>query len=124
LPALEQQSDAYLEDTYWKLVELKGEPVTVLPSHQEAHFVLMSTEHRVRGSGGCNLIMGSYETAGDRLSFGPLATTRKMCPEIMQQEQAFLAVLDSVTHYRIVGNHLQLIAHGELVAKLEAVVVN
>jgi heat shock protein HslJ len=116
--------NAQLENTYWKLVELKGEPVLVIPNQQEAHFVLMSTEHRVRGSGGCNLIMGSYETAGDRLSIGPLATTRKMCPETMQQEQAFLAVLDSVTHYRIAGNHLQLFAHGELVAKLEAVVVN
>jgi heat shock protein HslJ len=121
LPNLEHQADAQLEDTYWKLVGVKGEPALVLPNHQEAHFVLMSAEHKVRGSGGCNLIMGSYQTTGDRLSFGVLATTRKMCPEIMHQEQTFFEVLDSVTHYRIEGRILQLLAHGELVAKLVAV---
>jgi heat shock protein HslJ len=122
LPNPERQTGAHLEDTYWKLVEMRGEPALVLPNHQEAHFVLVPVEHRIHGSGGCNLIMGSYETAGDQLSFGLLATTRKMCPEIMQQEQTFLEVLDSVTHYRIAGNLLQLFAHEGLVAKLETVV--
>lgn len=121
MPNLEHQADAHLENTYWKLVEVKGDPALVLPYQQEAHFVLMSAERRVRGSGGCNLIMGSYETTGDQLSFGVLATTRKMCPGIMQQEQTFFEVLDSVTHYQIEGNNLQLFTHGELLAKLTAV---
>lgn len=34
---------------------------------------------RVAGSTGCNRFSGSYAQSGDRLSLGPLATTRRAC---------------------------------------------
>lgn len=117
----ELKPDATLENTYWKLVELEGEPTIVLPNLREAHFVLTVEERKVRGSGGCNRLMGSYETSGNRLSFGPLATTRKMCFGIMEQEQAFFEALGSTTHYQIRGDTMQLFAEERLLARFEAV---
>lgn len=50
----------------------------------------------VSGSAGCNQYNGSYTLDGDKLSIGPLTTTKMACPEpIMAQEQAFLAALQS-----------------------------
>ena len=112
-PDAEHRPNAQLENTYWKLVELGGEPVVVLPNHREAHFVLVPAEHTVRGSGGCNQLKGSYDTEGDRLSFGSLATTRKMCAGILtKQEQTFLEALKNATHYRIDGETMGLFAGG------------
>lgn len=118
----ELPSNAQLENTYWKLVELRGEPVVVLPNHREAHLVLVPAEHTVRGSGGCNQLKGSYETEGDRLSFNLLATTRKMCAGILiKQEQTFLEALKNATHYRIDGETMGLFAGGRLLVRFEAV---
>jgi heat shock protein HslJ len=55
---------------------------------------------KVSGASGCNTYLGSYTINGEKLTFGPLATTRMACPEpIMAQEQAFLAALASTAAY-------------------------
>jgi heat shock protein HslJ len=121
-PDPELPSNVQLENTYWKLVELEGEQVMVLPNHREAHLVLVPAEHSVRGSGGCNQLKGSYETKGDRLSFNLLATTRKMCAGIlMKQEQTFRESLKNATHYRIDGEPMGLFAGERLLVRFEAV---
>jgi heat shock protein HslJ len=54
---------------------------------------------RIAGSAGCNNYTATLE-AGDGLSIGPAAATRKMCPEaLMNQEQRFFQALASVTRY-------------------------
>lgn len=57
---------------------------------------------RVAGFGGCNVFNGGAELTADRLWIGPLATTKKLCPEaIMDQERRFLNALGSVRSARI-----------------------
>jgi heat shock protein HslJ len=56
----------------------------------------------LHGSGGCNEYSGSYVLAGERLTIGPLATTRRACAEpIMDQEVRFLAALQASSGYRL-----------------------
>ena len=56
--------------------------------------VAFQSEGRVSGDAGCNRFMGSYEEDRGSLSVGPLATTRKICPEeVMAREARFLAML-------------------------------
>lgn len=63
----------------------------------------------LRGSTGCNSYTSSYELDGNTIAIGPAATTRKMCPdEIMQQEADFLAALSSAATWEIRGGRLQL----------------
>ena len=52
---------------------------------------------KVGGSAGCNAFEGPYTTNGSVAAIGPLATTRRACPEdVMAQETAFLAALQGV----------------------------
>jgi heat shock protein HslJ len=54
---------------------------------------------RVSGKAGCNSYGGSVEINGDRLSFGSLFSTKMACMGggVMQQEQRYLNLLQSVT---------------------------
>lgn len=110
-----------LEDMYWKLTRLEGEPIGRVDGQREPHLVLHSGEQRLAGSGGCNRLMGSYELRDDTLTFGGVATSRMACPDGMEQEQRFLSVLSDVRFWRIDGSHLELLGPArEILARLEA----
>ena len=72
------------------------------------------------GSGGCNSFRGTYTLAAGRLDFGPLAATRRACPEPqMQQETGFFAALEAVDGFRLEGGTLVLLdSAGSAVARL------
>ena len=64
---------------------------------------------RVAGFGGCNVFNGSVQFSADRLRIGPLATTKKLCPPaIMDQENRFLKALESVRSARTQNGLLYL----------------
>ena len=116
-------ADSPLAETYWKLVRLNGEPVTVAAGQREAHLVLRGgPEARVAGSSGCNRVMGGYTLDGDRLRLSNLAGTRMACPDGMAQEQAFLDALGQVERWQVRGSHLELSdAQRRVLARFEAV---
>lgn len=112
-----------LENSYWKLTQLSGEPVSVEEGQSEAHIVLHSEDNRVSGATGCNRVMGSFETTGDKLKLQQLATTMMACDNAsMALEQRFLAMLNEVASYRVLVDHLELYNDGgELLARFELV---
>lgn len=66
---------------------------------------------RVNGHGGCNAFTGAYRIDGDRLTIGPLASTRKACmqpPATMAQEAAYLKALESSARFRREADRLDL----------------
>jgi heat shock protein HslJ len=72
---------------------------------------LLSEDGQMSGSAGCNTYRTSYQVSGDAFGAGPVALTRKMCgqPEgIMDQENAYVAALESVATYRIQGDVLEM----------------
>lgn len=93
--------DTNLAGRYWRLVALRG---TALPANKrgkEAH-LRFDVEGRVSGNAGCNSLMGSYEmSAGNRLRFGPLATTEMYCEGDMDTEDEFLKVLNSADNFSL-----------------------
>jgi heat shock protein HslJ len=67
------------------------------------------SDGRLSGSTGCNRYQGSYRAEGATIAIGPLATTRRGCDgPIMEQEQAYLAILQAATSYRLEGERLTL----------------
>ncbi|MDY0108394.1 MAG: META domain-containing protein [Candidatus Krumholzibacteria bacterium] len=100
---------AQLENMYWKLTRLEGQPVRLREGGREAHLVLHTIGRRLAGTSGCNDLSGVYELAGERLAFGAIATTKMMCPDLQEQEQALLAALTRVAAWRITGQHLELL---------------
>ena len=58
-------------------------------------------ENEVTGSAGCNTYSGPMNPVNDYFTVGPIITTRMACDEaVMQQEQAYLAALESLTGYQ------------------------
>ena len=86
----------------------RGGVVSVLPDVQlTATFDPMGN---VSGNAGCNNYRGPYEIAGNRITFGPIVSTKRAClsDALTQQETAFLAALDASTTYDLVGDRLTL----------------
>ena len=112
--------DVTLTNTYWKLVELNGGAVQ--PGEgKELHMVLRGGD-QVGGYAGCNQFTGSVTVTGDGLSFGPIASTRRMCVEAMQQEDAFLQALENAQRFSISGEDLAIRnAGGEVTMRFVAV---
>lgn len=74
---------------------------------------------RAAGSDGCNRLMGSYTVTGDRLAFGPLASSRMACTQLAGSDAAFAAALARVTKWRLSGQRLELLADGSIVLEFE-----
>jgi putative lipoprotein len=117
-----QASNEPLQNTYWKLVRVGDGPAITAEKQREPHLILHPASKRVSGSGGCNRLSGSYESEGDRLTFGRMAGTLMACPTGMETEKQFLEALGQTSRARIVQRHLELLdAAGNVVADLEAV---
>lgn len=104
---LTKMSDTITEK-YWKLVELRGQPVSGL--EKEPHLILKTEGSRVTGFGGCNNFSGTYtlDEAKLRISFGQMVSTLKACASGMEVEREFNAVLGQVDNYSVNGDHLTL----------------
>jgi uncharacterized lipoprotein YbaY/heat shock protein HslJ len=110
-----------LQNTYWKLVRLRDEPVIVEKNQREPHIVLHAEGRRVAGSGGCNSLLGGYRLDDNRIAFEKLASTMMACVAGMEQERRFLGALGEAASWRVLGSHLELFdADGALLARLEA----
>ena len=99
---------AGVTEKYWKLVELRGQPVPALD--REPHLILEAEGGRVHGFGGCNGFTGAYEIdeATSRIRFDQVASTMMACPSGMEVEQTFHEVLRSVDNYSLAGDRLTL----------------
>lgn len=104
---LTKMTDA-ISEKYWKLVELRGQPVPRLD--REPHIILHAQDGRVTGFGGCNRFTGAYtlDEARSRVRFGRLASTRMACPSGMDVDRAFGEVLEQVDSYSVNGDRLTL----------------
>lgn len=63
----------------------------------------------IAGNAGCNNYNGPYTVDGKDLSFGELATTKKLCEDaVNSQETAYLNALKATTTFTIRGGTLEL----------------
>ena len=112
--------DVTLTNTYWKLVELNGAPVS--PGEDKELHMTLRGEDQVGGYAGCNHFTGSVTVSGEGIAFGPIASTRRMCAVGMQQEDAFLQALESAHRFDISGEDLAIEdASGEVTMRFVAV---
>ncbi|MFD6279991.1 META domain-containing protein [Streptomyces sp. NPDC060209] len=102
--ALTSEPPAPLTGTTWKVTGLvSGSAATSLPAGTEnkAHLTF-GKDGSVEGNLGCNSFHGKATVTGSTLTFGALASTRKMCPgPEMELERALLGVLEGKTTYEI-----------------------
>lgn len=111
---------ATLENTYWKLSEMNGNPAITPEGVREAHFIL-SSEGNIKGFGGCNSLAGSYTTSGEKIKFTVISTKMMCAPEQMEIETFFTKALSSADSYKINGDVLELYERNTSVADFKAV---
>jgi len=109
-----------LENTYWKLVELDGRPVSTAGLAREPHLRLTGSDGKALGFGGCNRFFGAYTTRDDSLSFGPLTSTRMHCEAGSELEAAYLDALARARTFAVDGEHLVLSSEKGPVARFDA----
>jgi putative lipoprotein len=101
-----------LVGTTWMLTEIQGEEAPLGVRGQPATLVLVAEGRTVHGFSGCNRFAGTYEFGADGLRFGPMAGTRRACPDGMELERGVLAALAGVMGHRVDGTTLTLLRAG------------
>lgn len=110
-----------LVGVYWRAVELAGKPTPAQETQQEAHLEFQSGG-RFSGADGCNRVTGSYQLAGDRVTFGQVAATQMACLHSSGTEEPFREALKSAARLTVAGNRLELFdAKGTQLAAFVAV---
>ncbi len=120
MPEAEALPASQLEDRIWQLVTLTQSMGT--NNIQDGAFLsFQSSDHRVKGSTGCNRLMGSYQLTGSELSLAEIASTKIFCPNGgIVQEAMFIEALTDTTGWKIDANHLYLLnAQNETLAVFE-----
>jgi heat shock protein HslJ len=73
--------------------------------------IIFQADLVAKGSAGCNTYQGPYTVNGSQLSLGQPVVTLLTCGEpagIMEQETAYLALLQQTSSFVIEGNELRL----------------
>ena len=80
--AVSQATASELAGTSWQLVEISSmDDSTDVPDDPSRYTLELGADGSVSILADCNRGMGSWSSEGSsRLTFGPLATTRAMCP--------------------------------------------
>ena len=94
------KSSLFLENTDWRLVEIRGKEILAKPGRMVPYLRLISDEGRVVGHGGCNRFFGGYKAEGDHLRF---------------------SALGSVERFKLSGEVLELFGDRELLARFRSV---
>lgn len=91
----------------WAAIRIGGHPINRMQAVPSLEINL--TEMTILGTDGCNNYTATIkETSATTLSFGPLASTRKICPD-MEIPNKFNAMMQKVSTYKLEGLNLILL---------------
>lgn len=100
----------------WNLAELEGQPVEFDDDYAYLSFS-ESTPYRIYGYTGCNSLGGTYSIGtNNRLTFTPLAVTKRYCAD-NSVETKMLTSLRDIDSWRIANNQLIMYRDGAVVAR-------
>ena len=101
------QDPAALEGESWILTQMltAGGQTEVVQTGVSAQF----DGTTISGTAGCNSYNASYEASGSDISFGPIAATKKICPEDEQStEDRYLQLLAEIGTYEVSGRSMSM----------------
>jgi heat shock protein HslJ len=114
-----------LESQSWEVISYNNGKEAVVSVIIGSRITAEFDGEQINGSSGCNNYFGAYEAEGENISIGPLANTERFCMDpdgVMDQEQEYLAALQSAATYRIDGDRLEMrTADGALAVSMVAV---
>lgn len=97
-----------LQQHFWQLAEI-ATTGSLHPVPSEANVTLQFEEERMHGKSACNRYFASFSLDESHLHFGPIGSTRMMCPEqLMTLENDYFAALEHVESYQVENEQLTL----------------
>jgi heat shock protein HslJ len=102
-----EQNPADLKGVSWILTQMTtvGGQTEIVSVGVNAQF----DGSTVSGNAGCNQYHSSYEAQGSKISFGPIAGTKKLCGDPEDStETRYLQLLGDVGSYRISGRSMSM----------------
>ena len=99
-----------LDGTSWNLQEYRDTSGELVSPAQGAVVTALFQAEVVSGIAACNNYSGEYSVDKNDLSFGPTATSKKLCvePGIMELETAYLNALTQVKTFKQTGGTLEM----------------
>lgn len=112
-PAAAEAPDSF-PASIWKVTSLAG----TAPLTEHPITFAIDAEGQINGNASCNRFGGACQFGPGTMEVGPLRTTRRACePDIMQQEQKFLSLLEAASSWEISESTLVLrSSSGEITA--------
>jgi heat shock protein HslJ len=101
------QDPAALEGESWILTQMltAGGQTEIVQTGVSAAF----DGSTISGNAGCNSYNASYEATGSEISFGPIAATKKICPEDEQStEDRYLQLLAEIGSFEVSGRSMSM----------------
>lgn len=101
------QDPTALEGESWILTQMltAGGQTEIVQTGVSAQF----DGSTITGTAGCNTYNASYEANGSEISFGPIAATKKICPEDEQSTQdRYLQLLAEIGSYEVSGRSMSM----------------
>lgn len=120
-------SEVSLTNTYWKIVSLFEQEVSIPADGKEPHMILLAEESRFTATAGCNQFMGSYSLSGTRIHFGPgAASTQMACqPELQKWESLFREMISEAEFWEITDGELGFLdSKGNEIAAFHSISLN
>ncbi len=113
--------DQALEGTSWQVISYNngkgGVTSLIIGTEISANF---GEDGQLTGNSGCNSYFAEYEADGDNISIGTAGATEMACIEpegVMEQEQQYLAALETAAAYKIEGLSMEMrTSEGSIVA--------
>lgn len=106
-----------LAGTEWQLIQMMAREVT---TKGESYSLVFHSNGTITGMGDCNRLTATYSTSDKRdLNIDNIGSTRRLC-ENFEQENAFLEMITSVTHYEMDADIMILLSNGRLVGMMKA----
>lgn len=113
-----QTSNENLMANAYTIVELLGKDV----SEKGATITFNLNENKVYGTSGCNNFNGSFTLDKNTIYFGPVMSTKKMCPDMTIEDQLFKLLVNKKI-YSVQDNTLTLLGDDNTVI-LKAKIIN
>ncbi len=106
----EMQDMALQQKNGWQLDKRRNEQGEIVPVLTGTTItIVFQPKGELSGQGGCNRYFARYQAGVDTLTIGFIGATLRACEQnLSQQEQEYLAQLETVARWRIVEKQLRL----------------
>lgn len=105
------QRPAELENTHWQAAAINNGRGGVVTNATTGLADAQFLDGKLTGNGGCNQYSAGYTVEDNKITIGPVMTTRMHCPEpenIMQQEQEYLQAITGTRIFTLDTSKLEL----------------